>query len=134
MAERRIGAHLFSEIAGTERRGLDRITLRPRMMVDTTKMDLSSTLFGQTMFMPILIGPAAEQKRFHPEGELAMVRGAAAAKAAVVIAGRSSVPIDQIAAAAKTPLWYQVYLEPRYRGSAHPRATCRGPPGARSCA
>lgn len=111
-AERRLGRHTFSEIAGTERAALDRITLRPRMMVDTTKMDLSSTLFGESLFTPILVGPAADQKRFHPEGELAMARGAAAAKAVMVVAGRSSYPIDQIAAAAKTPLWYQVYLEP----------------------
>src|SRR5204862_6201189 len=57
-------------------------------------------------------GPGAEQKRFHPEGELAMARGAAAAKTAMIVAGRSSFPIHQIAAQAKTPLWYQVYPEP----------------------
>ena len=112
VAERVLGGRTFAEIAGTERRALDRITLRPRMMVDTTKLDLSSTLFGQSLFTPILVGPASEQKRFHAEGELAMVRGASAAKAIMVIAGKSSYPIDEIAAAAKTPLWYQEYLEP----------------------
>ena len=41
-----------------------------------------------------------------------MARGASAAKAAMVVAGRSSYRIDEIAAQAKTPLWYQVYPEP----------------------
>lgn len=112
VAERKLDSRSFAEIAGTDRRALDRITLRPRMMVDTTKMDLSSTLFGQSLFTPILVGPTAQQKRYHPEGELAMVRGASAAKAAMVVAGQSSYPIEEIAAAAKMPLWYQVYLEP----------------------
>jgi 4-hydroxymandelate oxidase len=41
-----------------------------------------------------------------------MARGAAAAKTLMVVSSRSSFPIDQIAAQAKTALWYQVYHEP----------------------
>ena len=111
VAERKLDALSFSEIAGTEHAAFDRITFRPRMMVDTTKMDLSTTLFGQSMFTPILVGPTSQQKRFHPDGELAMARGASAAKAVMVVASRSSYPIEQIAAEAKTPLWYQTYLD-----------------------
>jgi 4-hydroxymandelate oxidase len=39
------------------------------------------------------------------------VRGAADGKAAMVVSSRSSVPIEQIASEAKTPLWYQVWAE-----------------------
>src|SRR5262249_19869374 len=90
---------------------MDRITFNPRMMVVTFDLDLTTPLFGEKLFAPILIGPTSEQKRFHPEGELAMARGAADAKTLMVVSDRSSVPIDQIAAAAKTPLWYQVYAD-----------------------
>src|SRR4051794_32411929 len=76
MAQRKLDSLTFAEIAGSERSAFERITLRPRLMVDSTKMDLSSELFGQTLFMPILAGPVSQQKRFHPDGELAMVRGA----------------------------------------------------------
>src|SRR6185436_16897164 len=93
IAQRKLDSRTFAEIAGSERAAFERITFRPRMMVDTTKLDLSIDLFGQTLFTPILIGPLAQQKRFHPEGELAMARGASAAKAALVVAGDSSVPI-----------------------------------------
>jgi 4-hydroxymandelate oxidase len=112
IAERKLDGRTFAEIAGSERNAFDRITFRPRLMIDSRQMDLSTELFGQSLFTPVLIGPLSRQKRFHPEGELAMVRGASAAKALMVVADRSSYPIDQIAAQAKTPLWYQVYEEP----------------------
>jgi 4-hydroxymandelate oxidase len=54
----------------------------------------------------------AEQKRFHPEGELATLEGASAAKAVTVVSSRSSCSLDEIAAHAKSTLWYQVYPEP----------------------
>lgn len=112
VAGRKLDSLTLAEIAGSERSAFDRITFRPRLMIDSRQMDLTTELFGQSLFTPILIGPLARQKRFHPEGELAMARGAFAAKAVMVVADRSSYPVDQIAAQAKTPLWYQVYAEP----------------------
>jgi 4-hydroxymandelate oxidase len=81
-------------------------------MVNTLELDLSTGLFGTTMFAPILVGPASHQKRYHPEGELAVARGATAAKALMVVAGRASFPIEEIAAQAKSSFWYQVHPEP----------------------
>jgi len=87
----------------------DRITLRPRMNIPTRDLDLSSTLFGDEHFTPIIVGPMADQKRFHPDGEVAMARGASAAKAAMVVSSDTSMPLATIAQAATTPLWLQVY-------------------------
>jgi isopentenyl diphosphate isomerase/L-lactate dehydrogenase-like FMN-dependent dehydrogenase len=111
MAQRSLSAAAFAEIAGSDRKALERITFRPRMMVNTTQLDLTTELFGQSLFAPILVGPTGEQKRFYPEGELATVRGAAAAKTAMVISGRASYPIKEIAAQSTTTLWYQVHPE-----------------------
>jgi 4-hydroxymandelate oxidase len=63
------------------------------------------------LFAPILVGPTSDQKRFHQEGELACVRGAAAAKTAMVVDSRASYPVREIASQAATTLWYQVYPE-----------------------
>jgi 4-hydroxymandelate oxidase len=112
MAQRKLDGETFSLIAGSNRKPFDLMTFMPRMMVNTSKLDLTRVLFGDSLYTPILVGPSSEQKRFHPEGELAMVRGAGAAQTAVVIADRSSFPIDQIAAEAKSTLWYQVYGGP----------------------
>jgi len=111
MAQRSLSAAAFAEIAGGDRSALERITFRPRMMVNTTHLDLTIELFGQSLFAPILVGPTGGQKRYHAEGELAMVRGASAAKAAMVVSSGASYPLKEIAAQSKTTLWYQVHPE-----------------------
>ena len=112
MAKRKLGGEAYAPIAGSDRREFDRMTYRPRLMVDVLDLDLTSELFGDSMFAPILVGPASDQQRFHPEGELAMARGASAAQAAMIVSSRASYPIEEIAKQATTPLWYQVYPEP----------------------
>ncbi len=112
VAQRKLASTEYSSISGSDRTAFDRITFRPRMMVNAMGLDLTTELFGEKMFAPILVGPTSHQQRYHPEGELATVRGASAAKAVMVVSSRSSVPLDKIAAEAKTPLWYQVFPEP----------------------
>jgi 4-hydroxymandelate oxidase len=107
-AKRKLSPATYALIAGGDRAMFDRITLRPRMLVPTLDMDLSQTILGDTHFVPIIVGPVSEQKRFHADGELATAKGAAAAKAFMIISSHSSVPVDQIAAANKN-FWYQVY-------------------------
>ena len=110
-AKLKLAPSVYSLIAGGERSGFDRITLRPRMLVDTRGLDLSVTLFGERLFAPIVVGPVSEQRRFHPDGEVATVKGASAAKAVMMVSSRSSVPLKEIAAQAATPLWYQVFAD-----------------------
>ena len=112
VAGRKLDPATFSEITGSEREAFERITFRPRMMVNTTRLDLSLELFGARLFAPIVVGPVADQKRFFAQGELATVRGASAANAAVVISSRASYSVSDIAAQSKTTLWYQIYPEP----------------------
>ena len=107
-AKKKLPPATFALIAGGDRALFDRITLRPRMNIPTTDMDLSVTLFGYEHFTPLIVAPIADQKRFHPDGELATAKGAAAGKALMIVSSRSSVPLPEIAAVAK-PFWYQVY-------------------------
>ena len=111
VARLKLAAAVYSTIAGGDRAAFERLTFRPRMMVPAHDMDLSVELFGDIHFTPILVGPVAEQQRYHPDGELATMRGASAGRAGVIVSSRSSVPIDRIAAEAKTPLWYSVYAD-----------------------
>jgi 4-hydroxymandelate oxidase len=104
-----LGPAKVAPILGSDRTITDRITLRPRMNIPTRDLDLTSTLFGDQHFTPIIVGPIADQKRFHPEGEVAMARGASAAKAAMVVSSDASMPLAAIAQAATTPLYLQVY-------------------------
>ena len=88
------------------------ITLRPRMLVDVSKLDLSVTLFDQKISMPILVAPTGVHQLAHPEGELATVRGAGAVKTIMCVSSNSSYPIDKIGEAAPGPIWFQLYPGP----------------------
>ncbi len=110
-ARRRLPGHLYAAIAGSDRAAFDRMTFRPRMLVDVQKMDLTVDLFGEKLFAPILAGPMAEQGQYHAGGEVATARGAASAKTLMVVSARSTEPLAKIAAAAGAGFWYQVYPE-----------------------
>jgi 4-hydroxymandelate oxidase len=110
VAKRKLSSTAFSQISGSDRRAFDRITFRPRMLVDVRQMDLTTELLGERLFAPIIAGPMADQQQFHPDGELATARGASAAKTVMVVSSRSSQPLEKIAQAS-TSLWYQVYPE-----------------------
>ena len=111
VAKGTLEAGVFAFVAGGDRAPFERMTFRPRMFVPSASLDLTTTLLGERMFAPIIVGPVAEQRRFHAEGEQATVRGAGAAKAVAVISSRSSEPIEKIVAAASAPLWFQVFSD-----------------------
>ena len=111
MAERKLASDTYATIAGSDRSFFDRITFRPRMMVPTTHLDLTVSLFGEKMFAPVLAGPIARLQNYHPDGEVGMVRAASAAKSWMVISSESSLPVEKIAESSKTTLWYQVFSE-----------------------
>ena len=110
-AHKVLGAAKAAPILGSDRTITDRITLRPRVNIPTRDLDLTLTLFGDQHFTPIIVGPIADQKRFHAEGELATARGASAAKAAMVVSSDANVPLAAIAQTATSPLWLQVYAD-----------------------
>src|SRR5215469_7836951 len=111
MAERKLAANVYATIAGSDRAFFDRITFRPRMMVPTTHLDLTVSLFGEKMFAPVMVGPIAHLQNYHPDGESGMVRAASAAKSWMVVSSESSLPLEKITAESKTTLWYQVFPE-----------------------
>jgi isopentenyl diphosphate isomerase/L-lactate dehydrogenase-like FMN-dependent dehydrogenase len=112
VVRRKLGEQVYAAISGTDRRALERITFRPRMMVNVTKLDLTLKMLGDDLFAPIIVGPVSYQQAFHPDGELAMVRGASAAKTLMIVSSRSSRKLSDIVAEAKTPLWFQAYPDP----------------------
>jgi isopentenyl diphosphate isomerase/L-lactate dehydrogenase-like FMN-dependent dehydrogenase len=79
------------------------------MNVSTLEMNLDAPLFGQTLFTPIIVGPIADQGRYHPEAEIATIRGAAAANTLVIVSNHSTAALDRIAQQANGPFWYSVY-------------------------
>ena len=95
----------------------DRIRLRPRVLVDATSRDLRVTAFGVALEHPIVVAPTAAHQLSHPDAERATARGAAAAGALFTLSTISSVPMEEVAAAAPNgPRWFQLYA-PADRGA-----------------
>jgi 4-hydroxymandelate oxidase len=92
------------------RAAFGRFFLRPRVLVDVGEVDLSVELLGERLSMPVLVAPTAFQRLAHPEGERATARAARAAGTLLVASTLSTTTIEDTAAAAPGPLWFQLYV------------------------
>jgi 4-hydroxymandelate oxidase len=100
-----------------DRRVFDELLLRPRMMVDVSRCDTTTTVLSQPVSSPILVAPSGDHGIAHPDGERATVRGAGDADTLMVVSSGSSFPLEDIAASATGPLWFHLGLL-RDRGAA----------------
>ncbi|MEJ2539247.1 MAG: alpha-hydroxy acid oxidase [Gemmatimonadota bacterium] len=83
---------------------------RPRVLVDVTRVDSSCRLLGTDLPSPVILAPTAFQKLCHPDGELATVQAAGRAGHLMVASTLATSTIEEIAQAAETPLWLQLYV------------------------
>ncbi len=84
--------------------------LRPRVLVDVSRRDTSTTVLGERISMPIFVAPTAFHALVHPEGELATARGAAEAGTILVASTLATKSLEEIAAAGPAPRWFQLYM------------------------
>ncbi len=88
----------------------DRVQFTAASLVDVAERDPGATVLGRRLEVPFICGPAGLARLVHREGELAAARAAASAGTVFVISTASSYSIEEIAAAAGGPLWFQLYL------------------------
>jgi 4-hydroxymandelate oxidase len=91
------------------REAFARLRLRPRVLVDVSRCELSTQVAGTPLPLPILVAPMAYHRLAHPEGEVATARGSGAVGAAMVVSTLASRTLEEVATAATAPLWLQVY-------------------------
>jgi 4-hydroxymandelate oxidase len=102
------GADDFGTIAAN-RAGFQKIKLRPQRLVDVSKIDMSTKIFGQELASPIYLCPVGAQMMFHPEGELAVARGAKSKNVLQALSTVANYSIEDVSAARGAPGWYQLY-------------------------
>ncbi len=110
-------AHWASLIGGTEgdltiqanRQGFAKYRIQPRRLVDTSKLDMSVTLFGRKWPTPIIIDPVSRLKAFHPDGEVAVAAAAKKRNHLQIYATLATSTIDEVVAARGEPVWCQLY-------------------------
>jgi len=119
VAEERLDPGAFGYVAGgandewtlrQNRAAFERWILRPRMLVDVSRVTTATTVLGTESSMPLFVAPTAFQRLAHPDGELAMARAAAAAGTVMCLSTLSSVtPAELADAAPGAPQWFQLY-------------------------
>jgi L-lactate dehydrogenase (cytochrome) len=119
LARRRLPNFLFEYIDGgsyaevTLKRNvadLEAIALRQRVLKDVSQIDLSTTLFGQQLAMPVALAPIGLAGMNARRGEVQAVRAADKAGIPFTLSTVSACPIPEVAAAAKKPFWFQLYM------------------------
>lgn len=95
------------------RQAYDSLRLLPRAMTDMHGASAKTRLLGLDMNFPIVIAPMAYHRLAHPDGELATATAASLTGTWMTVSTQASVSLEQIAATAKTPLWFQLYFQPR---------------------
>jgi L-lactate dehydrogenase (cytochrome) len=118
-AQRRIPAFLFGYLdggAGTEvtlRRNiadLEAVSLRQRVLRDVSHIDVSTELFGQTLDLPLVLGPIGLAGLTARRGEVQAARAAEAANVPFTLSTVSACSIDEVRKATTRPFWFQLYM------------------------
>jgi isopentenyl diphosphate isomerase/L-lactate dehydrogenase-like FMN-dependent dehydrogenase len=88
----------------------EEVTFRPRCAVATPACDLRVAVFGESLSMPLILAPVGSSRLMYPRGEEAAASAAGAAGIAYALSTLSGCRLEDVAAASKGPLWYQLYL------------------------
>lgn len=92
------------------RRAFDDVTIIPRRLMGFGLPDLSTTVLGAKMSLPVMVAPMATHGLAHASAEAGTARGAGAAGAVFCAATMSNVTLEDIAAATSGPKWFQLYF------------------------
>lgn len=124
LARERLPAQTFDYYAGgandevtlqANRRAFDDLAIRYRVLVDVSRRELGTTLFGQAVAAPMIVAPMAFQRLAHPDGEAATARAAGALGLPMTVSTFATQSLEEVRAAATGPLWFQLYVH-RDRG------------------
>jgi 4-hydroxymandelate oxidase len=86
-----------------------RIELRPRKLVDVSKISTRVDLFGTVLDSPIFLCPVGAQGMFHANGELDVARAAQSKKTLQILSTVTSHSVEDVIKARGGPVWYQLY-------------------------
>jgi 4-hydroxymandelate oxidase len=96
------------------REGFLKFQLRPRRLIDVSKVDMSVELFGTKYDSPIVIAPTGGNRFFHPDGEIAVAKAAKAGNHAQILSTAASTSVEDATAARGAPIWFQLYASSKY--------------------
>jgi len=91
------------------REAFDRVQIRARHLVNVSRVDTGTEVFGLPLAAPLFLCPVSSMRAFHPEGELAVARAAKAERTVVGLSTMATTRIEDVTAARGEPVWFQLY-------------------------
>lgn len=119
LAKQRLPGPIFNYIDGaaddevTYRRNtesFEQCDLVPNVLAGVESVDISTTVMGRKIAMPLFLSPTALQRLFHWQGERAVGRAAEKANTWFGISSLATVGIEEIGRSIATPKMFQLYV------------------------
>src|SRR5438093_10332257 len=119
MARRRLPGPIFHYIDGaaddevTYRRNTEayeRCDLVPNVLAGVESIDMSTTVMGQKLDMPLFCSPTALQRLFHHDGERAVAKAAERFGTMFGVSSLGTVSVEEIGSTIDTPKLFQLYF------------------------
>jgi L-lactate dehydrogenase (cytochrome) len=119
LARRRLPAPVFHYIDGgaddeltlqRNTQAFETCDLVPDVLQGVAEVDLSTTVLGKRLAMPLFLSPTALQRLFHHEGERAVGRAASAFGTFFGISSLATVSLEEIGASVAAPKMFQFYV------------------------
>tara|TARA_B100001540_G_scaffold186363_1_gene164340 strand:- start:563 stop:1717 length:1155 start_codon:yes stop_codon:yes gene_type:complete len=119
LAKKRLPAPIFHYIDGaaddeiTYRRNteaFDTCDLVPNVLAGIDQIDMSTTVMGQKLDMPLYCAPTALQRLFHYEGEIAVAKAAEKFGTMFGVSSLGTASIEEISKLVSTPKLFQLYV------------------------
>ena len=101
------------------REGFLKFQLRPRRLVDVSKIDMSTEILGQKYESPIIIDPTGGHKAYHPDGEEGVARAAKTGDHLMILSTQATTSVADVIAARGRPIWSQLYATNKFEVAKH---------------
>ena len=105
-----VGASESETTMRRNRLAFDRVAFRPRVLVDVSAVDMSTTFLGHSLRIPVILAPIGSLQVFIPEGGADAARAAAEFGTAHVVSSVTQPSLEEIAAAGGGSNMFQLYI------------------------
>jgi isopentenyl diphosphate isomerase/L-lactate dehydrogenase-like FMN-dependent dehydrogenase len=118
-------AHLGYMMSGVDdddtlranRSAFEKYQVRARRLIDVSRIDMSTELFGVRWESPIALAPVGSTKVLYADGEVGVARAARSKQTLQVLSTQASSPIEEVVEARGGAVWFQLYTTGRFENA-----------------
>ena len=93
--------------------------LRPRRLIDVSKVDMSVDILGTRYASPIMVAPTGGHKAYSGDGEEGVAKAAKAGDHLMILSTQTSTSVEDVIKARGAPVWMQLYATNKFEVAAH---------------